>query len=323
MRTISLEEHFVTPAFMKGPGREIENKAKAIGGAAAKLVEALSDMGPNRIAHMDAAGIDIQVLSLTSPGVEQLDADEARSIARDANDRLFSAVSNHPSRFAGFAALPTPDPKAAEKELARCVSEYGFKGALINGHTQGIYLDDPSFWSIFECAQALDVPIYVHPTPPPQAVINASYGGFSEMVTYVLARAGWGWHIETATHVLRIILGGVFDRFPRLQLIVGHMGEALPVMLPRLDVMSTAMTRLERPISSYLRENVYYTFSGFNFTSAFLALMLEVGTERIMFSADYPYQSMAAARSFLEQLPISPSDRDRVAHGNAERLFRL
>jgi uncharacterized protein len=323
MRTISLEEHFATPAFMKGPGREIEMKAKAIGGAAAKLLEELSDIGPNRIANMDAAGIDIQVLSLTSPGVEQLHADEARSLARDANDHLFSAVSNYPSRFAGFAALPTPDPKAAEKELARCVSEYGFKGAMINGHAQGLYLDDRRFWPILECAHALNVPIYMHPTAPPQAVINASYAGFSEIVTYAFARAGWGWHIETAIHVLRMMLGGVFDRFPRLQLIVGHMGETLPVMLRRLDAMSTAMTKLERPISSYLRENVHYTFSSFNFTSAFLALMLEVGIERIMFSADYPYASMAAARSFLEQLPISPSDRDRIAHSNAEVLLKL
>jgi predicted TIM-barrel fold metal-dependent hydrolase len=194
---------------------------------------------------------------------------------------------------------------------------------LINGHARGMYLDDPRFWPILECAHDLNVPIYMHPTPPPQAVINASYAGFSEIVTYALASAGWGWHVETAIHVLRIILGGVFDRFPRLQLIVGHMGETLPAMLRRLDVMSTAMTKLERPISSYLRENVHYTFSGFNFTSAFLALMLEVGIDRIMFSADYPYASMAAARSFLERLPISPADRDRIAHGNAEVLLGL
>lgn len=143
------------------------------------------------------------------------------------------------------------------------------------------------------------------------------------MVADMLSGAGWGWHIETAVHVIRIILGGVFDQYPTLQLVIGHMGETIPFMLQRLDVMPVAMTKLNRPISSYLRENVHYTFSGFNFTPTFLDLFLQVGVDRIMFSADYPYASMAQARAFLDQLPVSTGDRERIAHGNAEQLFGL
>ena len=168
------------------------------------------------------------------------------------------------------------------------------------------------------------MPIYLHPTQPPEPVIiKASYSGFAPIVADMFAGPGWGWHIETAIHVLRIILGGTFDRYPRLQLVVGHMGETLPFMLQRLDVMPMAMTKLSRPISSYLRENIFYTFSGFNFTATFLELFLQVGVERIMFSADYPYASMAQARAFLDQVPVSSADRERIAHGNAERLLRL
>ena len=154
-------------------------------------------------------------------------------------------------------------------------------------------------------------------------MIEASYSGFSPIVTEMLAGAGWGWHIETAIHVIRLILGGAFDRYPKLQIVIGHIGEALPFMLQRLDVMPMSMTKLNRPVSNYLRENVYYTFSGFNFTPTFLDLMLQVGVDRIMFSADYPYASMVQARTFLEQLPVSTADRTRIAHGNAEQLFGI
>jgi len=166
---------------------------------------------------------------------------------------------------------------------------------------------------------------HLHPTPPPQPVIAASYAGsYAPEVTALLATAAWGWHIETALHVLRLILGGAFDRYPRLQLVIGHLGETLPFMLPRIDLgLPVEVTKLERPISAYLRENLHYTFSGFNYIPAFLDLVLEVGVDRIMFSADYPYASMAQARDFLERLPVSAADKERIAHGNAERLLRL
>jgi predicted TIM-barrel fold metal-dependent hydrolase len=321
MRTITLEEHYATPAFLKGPGRELEVRARG-GGFSANLIESLLDLGAGRIAKMDEAGIDVQVVSLAAPGVEQLEAGEAVALARDANDSVAEAVHRHPSRFAGFAAIATPDPSAAARELARCV-HIGFKGAMINGHARGRHLDDRFFWPIFECAEALGVPLYLHPTQPSQTIIDAAYSGFSNDVTYMFANAGFGWHIETAIHAVRLILGGVFDRFPRLQIILGHLGESLPFMIERLDNMPPAMTGLKQPISAYLRGNFHYTFSGFNFAPAFLTLLLEVGVDRIMFSADYPYGSMSAARSFLDRLPISPADREKIAHANAETLLRM
>ncbi|MGC2657165.1 MAG: amidohydrolase family protein [Bryobacteraceae bacterium] len=323
MRTVTLEEHFAFPRFFDGPGRKLKEQAANFPERAGKLLNQLSDLGDKRIAEMDAARIDMQVLSITSPGMEQLDASEAVALAQEANDYLALGVRRHPDRFGGFASLPTADPKAAVAELERAVRHLGFKGAVINGHIQGRYLDDKFFWPIFECAESLNVPIYLHPTQPPKPVIEASYGGFTPLVTDLLAGPGWGWHIETAIHVIRIILGGTFDRYSKLQLIVGHMGETLPFMLQRLDVMPMAMTTLSRPISSYLRENVHYTFSGFNFTPTFLDLFLEVGVDRIMFSADYPYASMAEARAFLDHLPVGAADRERIAHSNAERLLRV
>lgn len=320
IRTITLEEHYATPAFLEGPGSRLRKVAYT-----AQLIDRLSDLDGRRIADMDAAGIDAQVLSLTSPGVNLLDPAEAIEMARDTNDLLAEAVKRHPSRFIGFAVVPTSAPDAAADELERAVGTHGFKGVVINGHTRGRYLDNPCFRPILERAEALDVPIHIHPATPPKAVVDAYYtGAFSPEVTGMLANAGWGWHIETAVHVLRLILGGAFDRFPRLQLIVGHLGEALPFMMPRInEKLPVEMTKLQRPIKGYLVENCHFTFSGFNFLPAFLNLMLEVGVDRIMFSADYPYASMSKAREFLDQLPVSPTDREKIAHGNAERLLRI
>lgn len=323
MKTITLEEHYASPEFLKGPGKGLVAQSKIPGSFIANLLGNLCDIGEKRIAAMDAAGIDMQILSLTSPGTEQLDAADATTLAKEANNFAAEAVKQYPKRFAAFAALPTADPAAAVIELERTVTKYGFKGAMINGHTKGRYLDDQFFRPILERAEALNVPIYIHPTQPPQAVVDASYKGFSPEVSFMLANAGWGWHIETGLHVIRLILGGAFDKYPNLQIIIGHLGEAIPFMIERLDNMAPDATKLKRPISSYLRENVHYTFSGFNFTPTFLNLLLEVGTDRIMFSADYPYASMADARSFLEKIPVSTKDREKIAHGNAERLMKL
>jgi predicted TIM-barrel fold metal-dependent hydrolase len=323
MRTITLEEHFATPEFFDGPARFLKDRAEQVGGRYANLMGRLCDVGAKRIAEMDAAGIDMQVLSLSAPGVEQMATADAIAMARDTNDYLADAVTKHPTRFAGLAALPTGAPEEAAAELERRV-QHGFKGAVINGHNRGRYLDDQFYWPILERAEALNVPIYLHPTPPPQPVIDISYGGFAPMVTDMLAGGAWGWHIETAVHVIRIIFGGVFDRFPKLQFVIGHMGEGLPFMFQRFDIIPMAVTKLKRPVLAYLKENVHYTFSGFNFPPTFLDLLLELGgVDRIMFSADHPYQSMAQARAFLEQIPVSAADKERIAHKNAERLFRL
>jgi predicted TIM-barrel fold metal-dependent hydrolase len=324
MRTITLEEHFVSPGFLAGPGKEFTERLRNSGPRGARICEQLQDIGDKRIANMDAAGIDMQVLSLNSPGVEQADAAEQIAIARESNDFLAEAVKKYPQRFAGFASLAVAAPGQAAEELERRVRQQGFKGTLINGHTRGRYLDDKFFWPILERAEALNVPIYLHPTIPPKAVVEASFGGFSPPVTAMLASAGWGWHIETAVHLIRMILGGVFDRYPKLQIVIGHLGEGIPFMLPRLQKnFPMELTKLARPLGAYLRENVHYTFGGFNFPATFLDLLLEVGVGRIMFSVDYPYGSMAEARAFLEQLPVTAADKERIAHGNAEQLFGL
>ena len=324
MRTITLEEHFVSPGFLAGPGKDFSEQLRNRGPRGARIYEQLQDIGDKRIAEMDAAGIDMQVLSLNAPGVEQAEAADQLSIAVESNDFLAEAVKKNPRRFAAFAALATAAPDKAAEELDRRVRQQGFKGTLINGHTRGRYLDDKFFSPILERAEALNVPIYLHPTVPPKAVVEASFGGFSPSVTAMFAGAGWGWHIETAVHLIRMILGGVFDRHPRLQVVIGHLGEGIPFMLPRLDKnLPKEVTKLDRPLGAYLRENVHYTFGGFNFPATFLNLLLEVGVERIMFSVDHPYGSMAEARAFLQHLPVSEADRERIAHGNAEKLLGL
>jgi len=324
LRTITLEEHFASPGFIAGPGRSFMERFRNAGASGAKIFEQLQDVGDGRMAEMDAAGIDMQVLSLNSPGVEQAEVAEQIAIARESNDFLVEVVKKNPKRFAGFACLPVAAPERAADELDRTIRQQGFKGTLINGHTRGRYLDDEFFWPILERAEALNVPIYLHPTVPPKPVAEVLYGGFSPAVSGAFAGSGWGWHIETAVHLIRMILGGVFDRYPRLQVVIGHLGEGVPFMLPRLNRrLPMEMTKLARPLGAYLRENVYYTFAGFNFPATFLDLLLEVGVERIMFSADHPYGSMAEARAFLDQIPVSAADRERIAHGNAERLFNL
>lgn len=329
MRIVALEEHFATKQFLEGPGRDHFQRMAAgsqrFPGGVGGLVERLGDVAAGRIAAMDAAGVDVQVLSLTAPGLEQVPASEAVALARAINDDLADAIRHYPQRLAGFAALPTAEPAAAADELERVVREYHFVGAVINGHCRGRRLDDEFFWPILERAEALETPLYLHPTPPPESVLGPLYAGnYPQAVTQVLATAGWGWHIETATHVLRLILSGALDRFPGLQIVIGHMGEALPAMIPRLDrTLPTALTTLALAPSDYLRRNVHYTFSGFNWTSAFVELMFQVGVDRIMFSTDYPYASMAEATAFLETIPVSPHDRERIAHGNADELLRL
>jgi len=327
MRTITLEEHYATPAFMEASKHRLREQAKKVSdrGPGSTLVDRLCDLGDLRIEDMDAAGIDVQVLSLTSPGVQQMEAAEAVAIAHEQNDYLADRVKYYPDRFAGFAALPTPVPDQAAEELERTVSKYGFKGAAIMGHTRGRYLDDEFFRPILESAAALKVPIYIHPTPPPQKVIEASYtGNYTPNVAVLLSTMAWGWHIETAVHSLRLVASGAFDRYPDLQILIGHLGEAIPFMLSRIDQqLSREQTHLERSTGAYFRENFSYTFSGFNYLPAFLDLLLQVGVDRILFSVDYPYASMQSARNFLVQLPVSPADKEQIAHGNAERLLQI
>ncbi|MEU1275686.1 amidohydrolase family protein [Streptomyces sp. NPDC005799] len=340
MTIIALEEHYSTPAVREAnadhplvhnplaregvvqPPADVP-AARGFSGVGPQLVERLFELGEQRLASMDAAGIDVQVLSHTAPGPEALEASAAVRLATEANDVVAEVIAARPDRFAGFAALPTPDPGAAAKELERAVNSLGFVGTMVNGHVDGRYLDDQFFWPIFEAAESLEVPVYLHPTWPPKVVVDALYSGFSPMVNGALAAGAWGWHVDTGLHVLRLILGGVFDRFPRLQLIIGHMGEALPSMLWRADWMLNRVSGLDRPVREYFAQNIHITTSGFFDHASFAAAVHALGTDRILFSVDYPYSSNDEARAFLDGLPVSAQHKEKIAHGNAERLLKL
>ena len=315
MRIIAIEEHCRTG--------DVEEPRNWGPGAMQERLKLLDDLGERRLADMDRSGISLQVLSQTSPATEGIEGPQAGRIAREANDRLAEAIAAHPERFAGFAALPTSDPDAATLELERAVHVLHFKGAVINGRPQGRFLDDPAFAPIFAQAEALGVPVYLHPAPPPAAVRQAYYAGLGPAVENALAMAGWGWHIEVGLHALRMILGGVFERHPRLQVVIGHLGEALPFMLARSDALLTPISGLPRPVREYFGEHFYLTTSGFFTLPPLLCALMVVGADRILFAVDYPYSANEQGRALLDAMPLAPADCEKIAHGNAERLLGL
>jgi predicted TIM-barrel fold metal-dependent hydrolase len=321
MRTVTLEEHFTTPEFVKAT-------THLQSGSRSSFVEVvrgkLLDLGEGRIADMDAAGIDVQVLSLVNSGMDKLEHATATALVRDANDQLAAAVRKHPDRFSAFAALALQDPKAAATEFERCVCKLGFKGALVHGTTNGVFLDQPQFAPLFETAEALDVPIYLHPTPPPQSVQEAYYGGLPGNTGFFLSTAAWGWHAELGMHCLRLIVSGLFDRFPKLKIIIGHMGEDLPFSIARADsILARGANHLQRRVADYFCENFYLTTSGYFTVPPLLCALQVVGADRILFSVDYPFSPNAEGRDFLDSLPVSPSDLAKIAHRNADRLLKL
>jgi predicted TIM-barrel fold metal-dependent hydrolase len=313
MRVIALEEHFTAPFLpVHGPGRRPEIAAR------------LSDLGEGRLESMDAAGIDVQVLAPSSPGTHLLPPADAVTVAREANDLLADAVEAHPDRFAGFALLPMPVPEAAASELERCVTRLGFKGTMIHGHVGGRFLDDPAFTPVFACAESLGVPVYLHPTPPTPGIFDAYFAGLPGRTGEALAGAAWGWHAETGLHALRLVLSGLFDRHPRLSVVIGHMGENIPFSLARADsVLSPAATHLKRRVAEYFHEHFYVTTSAYFTLPPFQCAVAVFGIDRLLFSVDYPFSSNDEGRRFLDTVPISPPDLEKLAHGNAERLLGL
>ena len=321
MKIVALEEHFILPreqASLPPGAHRGSDREKLLG---FDVVAELIDLGDRRIAAMDAAGISMQVLSHNQPGCQALDASAAVPMAGEVNDLLFEAVKAHPGRFEGFAALPTADPAAAVRELERAVTKLGFKGAMINGHTRGRFLDAKQFWRIFECAEGLGVPIYLHPSRPQSAVMQAYFDGYEE-----LALAAWGFGIETGAHFLRLLFAGVLDAFPDLKIILGHLGEGLPFMLHRINDqtrLAAARRGLKKAPAQYLTENLVVTCSG-NFSDpAFLCTVSALGVDNVLFSVDWPYESNAAAVDFLLRQPLAPRDLEKIAHLNAERILRL
>src|ERR1700742_518192 len=281
MKTIGLEEHSVTPERVAA-WATLRQQPLDDG-----LARRLLDVDAERVAAMDETGLDVAVVSMTTPGVQNLNAADAVALQSVCNDRLADAVRRRPDRLAGFATLATPDPDAAAAELGRAVTELGFNGAMLYGRTGDRNLDHPDFWPIFEAAEALNAPLYLHPQPPPAAVRTAYYSGLGADVDAALATHGLGWHYDAGLQLLRLILGGGLDRFPGWQLILGHWGEVVLFYLDRIDRM-TGIANLPRPVSDYLRSNVFVTPGGV-FSRRYLQWALDViGPDRIMFATDYP-----------------------------------
>ena len=329
MRIVALEEHFTLPTLASRISKKaVFNRGQPKEGKPPPAVargELLRDIGPGRIADMDAAGITLQVLSATGPGSELLPPLEGPAYAREVNDILAATVLQHPSRYAGFTHLPMTAPAAAADELERCFTDLAFCGGMIHGTTNGRFLDDPQFAPLLARFEALDVPLYLHPAPPPEAVRKAYYDELPGDSSYLLSIAGWGWHTETAIHILRLVLSGTLDRHPRLKLIIGHMGEGLPTMFARCDQVfaDEAQSRLTRTVSKTITDQVWVTTSGFFTLPPLLPLLLTFGADRVMFSVDYPFSSNQRGRDFLDALPISSDDRIKIASGNADRLLKL
>jgi predicted TIM-barrel fold metal-dependent hydrolase len=350
MKIIAFEEHYGLPAIYDAAlkandpyGLVLETLKKAghfPNDPKTGFPAGIFDLGEGRIAAMDEAGIDVQILSYATPSAERLDPSLSRDMTRQANDAVAGVVSKYPDRFLGFATLPMLDPAAAARELERTVRDLGFVGALINGHVNGRYLDDKFFWPVFESAEALGVPIYMHIQMPPKPVVDAYYGGFAPEVSAFLSIAGAGWHIDNGIHCLRLILGGVFDRFPKLQIIVGHHLEILSWTAWRADYGFPLGKNggLKRTIKEYLRENFYGGILAGEYMNqepgamdkswslsyqAYLGMVNTVGIDRVVFTADHPYGSMKAARQFFDQMPINVNDKEKIGHLNAERLLGL
>ena len=335
MKKIDFETHFVTKEYVETMqknrgypryGEDPKTKrrrlcytadvAEPLGDA---LLEKLLDLGEGRLKAMDAAGIDVQVISLTSPGAEQFDPAMGAPLAKRANDHLAEVIQKHPNRFVGFAALAPNDPQGAARELERAVKTLGFKGWKTHSNYGGTYLDDKKYWPILEMAEKLDVPIFLHPAVPAIPQLRA-YG-------FAMAGAPFGFGVETSITMMRLIYSGVFDQYPKLKIILGHLGEGLPFLIQRMDfpylrpwVDPEARGNMKRKPSEYLKHNTFMSTSGNYFDAAFMCTYHAMGIERIILSTDYPYEDPNECMQFLESLPISKEDREKMYYRNAAQL---
>lgn len=323
MRTITLEEHMSIPAFLQAVDA-VSHRDLTTNEYMQKVRAQLLDLGEGRIARMDAGSIDIQVLSLAGGDMDRLDSATATALARDTNDCLAAAVQAHPSRFAAFATLNLQAPEEAARELERCIRRLGFAGVMVNGATRGLFLDNACFTPFWDAVQDLDIPVYLHPAPPPDPVKQAYFSGLPGDLSFMLSTAGWGWHVETGMHCLRLIATGLFDRYPRLQLIIGHMGEDLPYSIARASaVLSRSRHKPQRPIADYFHQHFHITTSGYFTLPPLLCALQVVGADRLLFSIDYPFSSTETGRRFLDSMPLAPEDLRKISHQNAERLLRI
>lgn len=331
MRTIAIEEHFSLPQehqrlteMMNAP--DCSPTTSVTVGAALAVFKKMIDLREGRLADMDAAGIDMQIIQLTGAYLDQLDKQALTSLCRESNDILSQAVRSHPDRFAGFAQLPMKDPEAAVKELERCVSKLGFKAAVWSGMANGQFLDHPSFFPVLAEAERLNVPIYIHPAPPSKEVFDNCYSGLGE-ASGIFALAGWGMHMESGTHSFRLILSGLFDRLPELQIITGHVGEGVPYNLDRADEFMSygpyCKLKLERRVGDYYRNNFYFSTSGYYSQAPLLCAVSVVGSDRIILGTDYPYGDSARTTKQINAALLSQDDIANISYRNAEKLFKL
>jgi uncharacterized protein len=328
MRTVALEEHFSVPALSQRIGKEViaarGYRPRNLTPGAPNPAELLPDLAEGRLKGMDEHGITVQVLSFNGAGPDLLPGPDGVTLAREINDHLAAAIARHPDRFAGFAALPLQSPEACAAELARAVKQLGFVGAMIHGTTVGRFLDHKSYDGLLAAAAELDVPIYIHPHIPPEPVRTAYFSDLPSGASRVLETAGWGWHSETAVHVLRMVVAGTFDRHPKLKIIVGHMGEMMPLMMARFEaVFQHDIGHLKRTVGRTILDQVWITTSGIFDQPSFIAALQTFGIDRIMFSVDYPFAPNAAGRRFLNTVALAPADKEKLAHGTADALLKL
>ena len=316
MKVIALEEHYIDPHVAE------HWKERGPEGRDPALRERLHDVGALRIREMDEVGIDLQVLSHSAPATQRLDAEAAPGIARAANDRLRETVQASRGRFEAFAVLPSANPKAAADELERAVTKLGFKGAMIHGLTNGHFIDEKQFWPIFERAQALDVPLYLHPAVPHPAVVDVYYRDYLKEFPGLL-NAAWGFTVETATQGIRMVLSGAFDEYPQLKIIMGHLGESLPFSAWRIDMALARQGNRKSAFRDTFREHFWITTSGNFSTSALICCVLEMGVDRILFSVDYPFVPNPPGVRWMEQVPLSDADRAKILSGNAKHLLKI
>jgi 5-carboxyvanillate decarboxylase len=315
-----LKQLYEAPASLPAQAQSTNDQVSNRDRAAKDMLPKLLDFEKARLETMDTHGVDMHILSLVMPGVQMFEREQAMELAQLANNRLSEVVQRRPDRFAGLASFAPQDPNAAAKEMERAITTLKLNGFIVNSHTANTYLDDPQFLPILEAAEALGMPLYIHPRAP-------SDGMAAPFKDYRLEGAVWGYGIETSTHILRLVFGGVFDRFPKLQVVIGHMGEALPFWLGRLDFMGAPGARAGRKNqlmpSEYFKRNITITTSGVEDPLALRYCIDKIGADRIMWAIDYPFQPTASAVAFIESASISEADREKIAYGNAERIFRI
>ena len=326
MKIIAAEEHFVMPPKPGAPapkGLPPLEQGTMLGAPWLTNPACATDLDDVRIGIMDQDDVTMQVLS--TPFGQVWTAEVAVQNCKEANDFLAAAIKRHPDRFAGFAAIPTAVPEACDPELERAVKELGFVGCLIGNRVNGTkFLDDPEFEDLLAACEKLDVPIYLHPGAPPAEITALCYSGFNDEMVSAYSRYGMGWHTDVGLHMLHMVMSGVFDRHPDLQMILGHWGELLPYYVDRFDTaMPKEFAGLKHDPSYYLRNNMYVTSSGIQSPECFEFCVKVLGADRIIYSADYPFASVEGADKLFNCPSISEEDREKFAHGNAERLFKL